>query len=156
LVLRIDNQATEFTNPIIEHPRLSRGPSETPHPRPGNHKPRSTNPAITNPAITNPASTNPDAGGIESAITNPAITNPAITNPAITNPPSRTQRLQTQSITDASFPLTNTGNTHTSYAVKLSNARPLCQWRELATHPGEAISDAYREWLATWRRALKT
>ena len=65
-------------------------------------------PAITNPAITNPAITNP-------AITNPAITNPAITNPAITN----------TSITDASYPLTNTGNTTTSYAVKLFQRAPL-------------------------------
>jgi hypothetical protein len=82
--------------------------------------PAITNPAITNPAITNPAITNPALlTSLNPAITNPAITNPAITNPAITNPAITNPAITNTSITDASYPLTNTGNTTTSYAVKL-------------------------------------
>src|SRR5216684_3720923 len=97
--------ATEIHNPIIGSPTIITPPV-------GNSSILA--PAITNPAITNPAITNP-------AITNPAITNPAITNPAITN----------TSITDASFPLTNTGNTTTSYAVKLFQRAPLASGVQL-------------------------
>jgi len=82
--------------------------------------PAITNPAITNPAITNPAITNPALlTSLNPAITNPAITNPAITNPAITNPAITNPAITNTSITDASYPITNTGNTTTSYAVKL-------------------------------------
>ena len=82
--------------------------------------PAITNPAITNPAITNPAITNPALlTSLNPAITNPAITNPAITNPAITNPAITNPAITNTSITDASYPVTNTGNTTTSYAVKL-------------------------------------
>ncbi len=85
-----------------------------------------TNPAITNPAITNPAITNPSMlTALNPAITNPAITNPAITNPAITNPAITNPAITNTSITDASYPLTNTGNTTTSYAVKLFQRAPL-------------------------------
>ena len=71
------------------------------------------NPAIANPAIANPAIANP-------AIANPAIANPAIANPAIANP-----AIANQSVTDATYPVTNVGNTTTSYAVKLFQKAPL-------------------------------
>jgi hypothetical protein len=88
--------------------------------------PAITNPAITNPAITNPAITNPALlTSLNPAITNPAITNPAITNPAITNPAITNPAITNTSITDASYPLTNIGNTTTSYAVKLFQRAPL-------------------------------
>src|SRR5216683_3104845 len=79
---------------------------------------------IHNPIIGNPTIITPPVGNssiLAPAITNPAITNPAITNPAITN----------TSITDASYPLTNTGNTTTSYAVKLFQRAPLASGVQL-------------------------
>src|SRR5260370_1333264 len=119
---------TEIHNPIIGTPTIITPPV-------GNSSilaPAITNPAITNPTITNPAITNPPItntsilSALNPAITNPAITNPAITNPAITNP-----AITNTSITDASYPLTNTGNTTTSYAVKLFQRAPLASGVQL-------------------------
>jgi hypothetical protein len=118
---------SEVHNPVI-------GPATIVTPPVGNSSvlaPAITNPAITNPAITNPAITNPAITNpalltsLNPAITNPAITNPAITNPAITNPAITNPAITNTSIADASYPLTNTGNTTTSYAVKLFQRAPL-------------------------------
>jgi hypothetical protein len=114
--------AAEVHNPVI-------GTATIITPPVGNSSilaPAIANPAITNPAITNPAITNPALlTSLNPAITNPAITNPAITNPAITNPAITNPAITNTSITDASYPLTNIGNTTTSYAVKLFQRAPL-------------------------------
>jgi hypothetical protein len=119
--------ATEIHNPIIGAPTIITPPvGNSSILAPAITNPAITNPAITNPAITNPAITNPSMlSAVNPAITNPAITNPAITNPAITNPAITNPAITNTSITDASFPLTNTGNTTTSYAVKLFQRAPL-------------------------------
>jgi hypothetical protein len=118
---------TEIHNPIIGTPTIITPPVGTSAIlAPAITNPAITNPAITNPAITNPAITNPAMlTALNPAITNPAITNPAITNPAITNPAITNPAITNSSITDASYPLTNTGNTTTSYAVKLFQRAPL-------------------------------
>ena len=118
---------TEIHNPIIGTPTIITPPvGNSSILAPAITNPAITNPAITNPAITNPAITNPSIQtALNPAITNPAITNPAITNPAITNPAITNPAITNTSITDASFPLTNTGNTTTSYAVKLFQRAPL-------------------------------
>jgi len=119
---------TEIHNPIIGTPTIITPPvGNSSILAPAITNPAITNPAITNPAITNPAITNPSMlSALNPAITNPAITNPAITNPAITNP-----AITNTSITDASYPLTNTGNTTTSYAVKLFQRAPLASGVQL-------------------------
>src|SRR6267154_1171000 len=89
---------------------------------------------IHNPIIGNPTIITPPVGNssiLAPAITNPAITNPAITNPAITNPAITNPAITNTSITDASYPLTNTGNTTTSYAVKLFQRAPLASGVQL-------------------------
>ncbi len=118
---------SEIHNPIIGAPTIITPPvGNSSILAPAITNPAITNPAITNPAITNPAITNPGLlSALNPAITNPAITNPAITNPAITNPAITNPAITNTSITDASFPLTNTGNTTTSYAVKLFQRAPL-------------------------------
>jgi len=118
---------TEIHNPIMGTPTIITPPvGNSSILAPAITNPAITNPAITNPAITNPAITNPALlSALNPAITNPAITNPAITNPAITNPAITNPAITNTSITDASFPLTNTGNTTTSYAVKLFQRAPL-------------------------------
>ncbi len=73
------------------------------------------NPAIQNPAIQNPAIQNQNYN----AAFNPAIQNPAIQNPAIQNP-----AIQNTTLSDAVYPVTNTGNTSASYAVKLFGMNP--------------------------------
>jgi len=124
---------TEIHNPIIGTPTIITPPvGNSSILTPAITNPAITNPAITNPAITNPAITNPSMlTALNPAITNPAITNPAITNPAITNPAITNPAITNTSITDASYPLTNTGNTTTSYAVKLFQRAPLASGVQL-------------------------
>lgn len=65
------------------------------------------NPDIVNPDIVNPDIVNPDI--VNASIINPDIVNTTIANPDIVNTP----------ITDATWTVTNAGNTATSYSVKL-------------------------------------
>src|SRR6266478_6524103 len=68
---------------------------------------------FTNPAILSAETHNPSIAN--QSIANPSIANPSIANPSIAN----------QSVTDATYQVTNTGNTTTSYAVKLFQKAPL-------------------------------
>lgn len=78
------------------------------------------NPAIQNPAIQNPAIQNQNY----TAALNPAIQNPAIQNPAIQNPAIQNPAIQNTTLSDAVYPVTNTGNTAATYAVKLFGSNP--------------------------------
>ncbi len=66
------------------------------------YNPNISNPNISNPNISNPNISNPN-------ISNPNISNPNISNPNISNTP----------VSDATYTVTNTGNTSTSYHIKL-------------------------------------
>jgi hypothetical protein len=101
-----------IANPAIANPAIA---------NPAIANPAIANPAIANPAIANPAIANPAVvTSLNPAIANPAIANPAIANPAIANP-----AIANQSVTDATYAVTNVGNTTTSYAVKLFQKAPL-------------------------------
>ena len=101
----------EVYNPAIANPAIA---------NPAIANPAIANPAIANPAIANPAIANPAVvAALNPAIANPAIANPAIANPAIANP-----AIANQTITDASYTITNNGNTVGSYAVKLFGTQP--------------------------------
>jgi hypothetical protein len=114
--------SAETHNPAIGNPAIG-------NPAIGN--PAIINPAIGNPAIGNPAIGNPAIGNpsfvasLNPAIGNPAIGNPAIGNPAIGNPAIGNPAIGNQSVTDATYQVTNTGNTTTSYAAKLFQKAPL-------------------------------
>ncbi|MGH9530380.1 MAG: putative Ig domain-containing protein [Terriglobales bacterium] len=101
---------SEVTNPSITNPSIT-NPSIT--------NPSITNPDITNPSITNPSITNQSAEN--PSITNPSITNPDITNPSITNPSITNPDITNGSIADVSYPITNNGNTTSTYTVKLAD-----------------------------------
>ena len=105
-VLSAETHNPAIANPAIANPAIA---------NPAIANPAIANPAIANPAIANPAIANPSVvTSLNPAIANPAIANPAIANPAIANP-----AIANQSVTDATYSVTNTGNTSTSYAVKL-------------------------------------
>lgn len=109
--------SAETHNPAIGNPAIG-------NPAIGN--PAIINPAIGNPAIGNPAIGNPAIGNPSFvASLNPAIGNPAIGNPAIGNPAIGNPAIGNQSVTDATYQVTNTGNTTTSYAAKLFQKAPL-------------------------------
>src|SRR6185437_13660323 len=102
----IDPSNPAIANPAIANPSIA--------------SPAIANPAIANPAIANPAIANPAiVAALNPAIANPAIANPAIANPAIANP-----AIANQTVTDASYTITNNGNTVGSYAVKLFGTQP--------------------------------
>ena len=111
-VLSAETHNPAIANPAIANPAIA---------NPAIANPAIANPAIANPAIANPAIANPAVvAALNPAIANPAIANPAIANPAIANP-----AIANQSVTDATYPVTNAGNTTTSYAVKLFQKAPL-------------------------------
>jgi hypothetical protein len=111
-ILSAETHNPAIANPAIANPAIA---------NPAIANPAIANPAIANPAIANPAIANPAVvTSLNPAIANPAIANPAIANPAIANP-----AIANQSVTDATYPVTNVGNTTTSYAVKLFQRAPL-------------------------------
>ncbi len=111
-ILSAETHNPAIANPAIANPAIA---------NPAIANPAIANPAIANPAIANPAIANPTVvTSLNPAIANPAIANPAIANPAIANP-----AIANQSVTDATYQVTNVGNTTTSYAVKLFQKAPL-------------------------------
>ena len=111
-ILSAETHNPAIANPAIANPAIA---------NPAIANPAIANPAIANPAIANPAIANPAVvTSLNPAIANPAIANPATANPAIANP-----AIANQSVTDATYQVTNTGNTTTSYAVKLFQKMPL-------------------------------
>lgn len=111
-----------ITNPNITNPNITNGSTENPNitnPNITNNSflnPNITNPNITNLNVTNVSATNPNITNPN--ITNPNITNPNITNPNITNPNITNPDITNGSIQDVTYPMTNQGNTTSSYTVK--------------------------------------
>ncbi|HBY61446.1 MAG TPA: hypothetical protein DEH78_16615, partial [Solibacterales bacterium] len=93
----------DLTNPDLTNPDLT---------NPDLTNPDLTNPDLTNPDLTNPDLTNPD-------LTNPDLTNPVIANPDLTNPDLTNPDLTNGSLTDATYRITNRGNTVAPYTVRL-------------------------------------
>jgi uncharacterized protein YjbI with pentapeptide repeats len=102
----------ELTNPDLTNPDLT-NPDLT---NPNIPNPDLTNPDLTNPDLTNPDLTNPDLTNL--GIPNPDLTNPDLTNPDLTNPDLTNQSLVAGGLTDATWQLTNKGNTSAAYSVK--------------------------------------
>ena len=97
-----------WTNPNWTNPNWT-NPNWT---NPNWTNPNWTNPNWTNPNWTNPNWTNPNW-------TNPNWTNPNWTNPNWTNPNWTNPNWTNSAMSDLSYTLTNTGNTTTSYHLKV-------------------------------------
>ena len=102
----------ELYNPSIANPSIA---------NPSIANPSIANPSIANPSIANPSIANP-------SIANPSIANPSIANPSIANPsianPSIANTALSGAITDVNYPVSNSGNTATTYAVNLVQNQP--------------------------------
>jgi putative Ig domain-containing protein len=122
----IDPENPAIANPAIANPAIANAEVYNPAiANPAIANPAIANPAIANPAIANPAIANPAiANPAIVAALNPAIANPAIANPAIANPAIANPAIANQTVTDASYTITNNGNTVGSYAVKLFGTQP--------------------------------
>lgn len=109
--------SAETHNPSIANPSIA---------NPSIANPSIANPSIANPSIANPSIANPSiANPAVVASLNPSIANPSIANPSIANPSIANPSIANQSVTDATYQVTNAGNTTTSYAVKLFQKSPL-------------------------------
>src|SRR5215467_9084353 len=109
--------SAETHNPGIANPGIA---------NPGIANPGIANPGIANPGIANPGIANPGIAN-PSVVTslNPGIANPGIANPTIADPGIANPGIANESVTDATYQVTNAGNTTTSYAVKLFQKAPL-------------------------------
>ncbi len=104
---------TEIYNSNISNPTLS--------------NPNIANPNIANPNIANPNIANPNIANVTVAnpnianpnIANPNIANPNIANPNIANPNIANPNIANAALTDATWTVTNAGNTATAYSVKM-------------------------------------
>ncbi len=109
--------SAETHNPGIANPGIA---------NPGIANPGIANPGIANPGIANPGIANPGIAN-PAVVTslNPGIANPGIANPTIADTTIANPGIANQSVTDATYQVTNAGNTTTSYAVKLFQKAPL-------------------------------
>src|SRR5258708_1144935 len=95
----------EFYNPGVANPGVA---------NPGVANPGVANPGVANPAVPNPGVANPQVitalnpGGANPGVANPGVANPGVANPGLAN----------QAVTDASYTITNEGNTSASYTVQ--------------------------------------
>ena len=111
-ILSAETHNPSIANPSIANPSIA---------NPSIANPSIANPSIANPSIANPSIANPAVvTSLNPSIANPSIANPSIANPSIANP-----SIANQTVTDASYQVTNAGNTTTSYAVKLFQKTPL-------------------------------
>ncbi len=118
---------SDVSNPNISNPNISN--MEVYNPNISN--PNISNPNISNPNISNPNISNPNISNTAFAnpnISNPNISNPNISNPNISNPnisnPNISNTAISGEITDASFTVTNSGNTSAAYNLILLQYQP--------------------------------
>ena len=97
----------ELFNPDIANPDIA---------NPDIANPDIANPDIANPDIANPDIANPDIANPD--IANPDIANPDIANPDIANPDIANPDIANAAISDATWKLTNNGNTTATYSIQ--------------------------------------
>ena len=119
-----------MTNPNVTNPNVT-NPNVT--------NPNVTNPNVTNPNVTNPNVTNPNVTNADLAnpnVTNPNVTNPNVTNPNVTNPNVTNPNVTNAPVSDATYTVTNEGNTAATYHVQLQgNTRPAYRFNSSSPSP---------------------
>jgi len=102
------NPAPSLSNPSLSNPSLS-NPSLS---NPSLSNPSLSNPSLSNPSLSNPSLSNP-------SLSNPSLSNPSLSNPSLSNPSLSNPSLSNAPPTDLSYTIANSGNTTTSYHVKV-------------------------------------
>jgi len=103
----------EIYTPSVSNPSVY-NPSVT---NPSVSNPSVSNPSVTNPSVYNPSVSNPSV--YNPSVSNPSVYNTTVANPSVTNPSVYNGALVNTAISDASYAVTNVGNTSTSYRVQL-------------------------------------
>jgi hypothetical protein len=117
------------TNPNVTNPNVT-NPNVT---NPNVTNPNVTNPNVTNPNVTNPNVTNPDLANPN--VTNPNVTNPNVTNPNVTNPNVTNPNVTNAPVSDATYTVTNRGNTAATYRVQLAGTAPATPLQLIISKP---------------------
>jgi uncharacterized protein (TIGR03437 family) len=110
--------------PVVSAPDLS---------NPDLSNPDLSNPDLSNPDLSNPDLSNPDLSNIRIAnpdlsnpdLSNPDLSNAAFANPDLSNPDLSNKEVAASAINDATWALTNRGNTAGSYSLKLLKNQPV-------------------------------
>src|SRR6266852_1522522 len=82
---------------------------------------------VYNPNLSNPNTSNPNTSNgtpIDPNLSNPNTSNPNTSNPNTSNPNTSNPNLSNQPVSDATYTVSNTGNTSGSYKVKLVGKAP--------------------------------
>lgn len=97
-----------LSNPNLSNPNLS---------NPNLSNPNLSNPNLSNPNLSNPNLANPDIANIN--IANPNLSNPNLANPNLSNPNLANPNLSNTAVSDATYTLTNNGDTTGTYTIQL-------------------------------------
>jgi hypothetical protein len=84
---------------------------------PSVYNPSVSNPSVYNPSVYNPSVSNPSV--LNPSVYNPSVYNSTEANPSVSNPSVYNSALVSSAISDASYAVTNSGNTAASYRVQL-------------------------------------
>ena len=118
-----DITVIEIYNPNISNPNISNPNVANPNiANPNISNPNVVNPNLAHPNIANPNIVNPNI--VNPNIANPNIANPNIANPNIANPNIANPNISNQPVSDATYTLTNEGNTTASYSIQLVGTAP--------------------------------
>lgn len=130
VVLNADPSSPTLINPEGAPPGTDIGSGEVYNPdlaNPDLANPDLANPDLANPDLANPDLANPDLANPDLAnpdLANPDLANVGVTNPDLANPDLANPDLANFSVSDATYTLTNEGNTTASYKIKLVGTVP--------------------------------
>jgi hypothetical protein len=116
--------SAEIYNPNVSNPNVSNPNVSNPNvSNPNVSNPNVSNPNVSNPNVSNPNVSNPNVSNLDVAnpnVSNPNVSNPNVSNPNVSNPNVSNQNLSADDpVTDATYTVTNSGNTTASYTVQL-------------------------------------
>lgn len=111
-------QSVEIYNPNVSNPNVS-NPNVS---NPNVSNPNVSNPNVSNPNVSNPNVSNPDLANPN--VSNPNVSNNNVANPNVSNPNVSNPNVSNAPVSDATYTVTNAGNTTTSYHVQLFGNQP--------------------------------
>ena len=103
----------EIYNPNVSNPNVS---------NPNVSNPNVSNPNVSNPNVSNPNVSNPNVSNPN--VSNPDLANPNVSNPNVSNPNVSNPNVSNAPVSDATYTVTNTGNTASTYRIQLVGTAP--------------------------------
>ncbi len=118
----------EIYNPNVSNPNVSNPNVSNPNvSNPNVSNPNVSNPNVSNPNVSNPNVSNPDLANPNVSnpnVSNPNVSNPNVSNPNVSNPNVSNPNVSNAPVSDATYTVTNTGNTASTYRIQLVGTAP--------------------------------